>query len=40
MLAIWRYSLGVCETEPVDAESYLKTYLDLAVGGLAARSGA
>jgi len=34
MLAIWRYSLGVCEAEPVDAESYLKTYLDMALGGL------
>lgn len=38
MLAIWRYSLGVCEAEPVDADSYLKTYLDLALGGLAMRN--
>ncbi|MBM3344883.1 MAG: TetR/AcrR family transcriptional regulator [Betaproteobacteria bacterium] len=35
MLAIWRYSLGVCESEPIDADSYLRTYLDMALRGLA-----
>jgi len=34
MLAIWRYSLGVCDKEPVDAEAYLQTYLDIALSGL------
>ena len=38
MLAIWRYSLGVCEPEPVDAKSYIETYLDLTLGGLTAHS--
>jgi AcrR family transcriptional regulator len=40
MLAIWRYSLGVCEIEPVDADGYLATYLDLAIGGLQTRGAA
>ena len=35
MMAIWQHSLGVCETEPVDPDSYLDTYLDLALNGLA-----
>ena len=35
MRAIWRYSLGVCDAEPVDARAYLDTYLDVALGGLA-----
>ena len=34
MAAIWRYSLGVCETEPLDADSYIATYLDMAIAGL------
>ena len=38
MLAIWRYSLGVCDREPVDANAYLETYLDMALAGLAAPS--
>jgi AcrR family transcriptional regulator len=37
MLAIWRYSLGVCETEPVDPASYIDTYLDMALAGLVPR---
>jgi len=38
MLAIWRYSLGVCDKEPVDAEAYLQTYLDIALSGLAKKA--
>jgi len=37
MAAIWRYSLGVCETEELDAETYLDTYLDVAIAGLSVR---
>lgn len=40
MMAIWRYSLGVCDEQPVDPDAYLDSYMNLILGGLAAERGA
>lgn len=38
MLVIWRYSLGACCGMAHDPQAYLRSHLDLTLGGLTARS--
>jgi hypothetical protein len=37
MLVIWRYSLGACCGMAHDPQAYLRSHLDLTLGGLTAR---
>ena len=40
MLLVWRHSIGCCVSDDVDPESYLETYLDLALKALRATDNA
>ena len=36
--AIWKHSMGSCESEPFDFDRYLDAHIDIALHGLVVRS--